>query len=415
MRSLAALSSRAAALLCLGIALPAQQDLLTPFRNPQSDVPIPDRQVEVFRQLRLMMNLAENVGPVSTDSQGREICDNPRWKEAYETLLEHYVDPGFLSYVLRNSGSADNRRVALYGSYFVTNPEYVIDLIEHIPGEPVQRFREASYPRAINYLRVHLPRKFGDLTEEEVAGLNRPPVGSPVANSMGITRELQPEDRLHALDLRPFVQLLEQDAPSDRAQGLWFIKECFWIDKGLATIWMERMAPRLRLFLMSDDDAVRKECIGVIEAADPKRRPAPAVDADAADIEAWLDDVMYELYPPIRVISSGLIELYPSEDLDKVVEVGSALLGRDGIGSLRSGKTGDGMFYRGFAVLRAPDPLDRLGMPVGAVITAVNGQPVGEGTQLLEVIRSQLEHKLQFLVEYVHDGRVKAIEYRLRK
>lgn len=412
MRTLA-LPLSAAALIC-GAALSAQQDILSPFRNPRTTVPIPDVQAEVFRQLRIMQDTAETLGPVSTDELGREVCDHPRWKAAFQELSKHYVDAGFLAYVLRESGSVEDRRAALYGTYFVSNPDYVMDLIEHIPGEPVRRLRESSYARAINYLRVYLPRKWGDLTADEVAALNRPDPRSPAGRAMGLV-EPTPEDRLYGVDLRPFYQLLEKESPDDRAQGLWFIKECFWIEKDLAKDWMETMVPRLRLFLQSEDEDVRKESFGVIEAADPKNRAAPALDSDQEEVEAWLDSVLYELYPPIRVISSGLVELYESEDLDKVVEVGSTLLARDGIGSVRSGRTEDGRFYRGFAVGRAPDPLDRLAIPVGAVITAINGRPVGDSRELLELIRDEAEHKLQFLVEYVHDGRVMAIEFRLRK
>ena len=399
----------------LGTALPGQQDILSPFRNPRESVPIPERLSEVFRQLRIMQSTAENMGPVSIDELGREVCDHPRWKDAYEALRKHYVDPGFLSQVLRFSGSPEDRDVALYGSYFVDNPDYVLELIEHIPGEPVRRLREKAYARAINYLRVHLPRIFGDLTEEEFSALDRPPLGSAVANALGITRDPQPDDSLYALDLRPFVQLLEKDSKSDQSQGLWFVKESFWIEGSLATIWMEQMTPRLRQFLVSEDERVRNESFGVIEAADPRRRPAPPSDSDPKDTQAWLDAVLYEIYPPIRVIATGLIDLYPSLDLDEVIEVGTALLLREGIGSVQNGTTKDGMYYRGLHVARTPEPLDKLGIPRGSVITNINGHPVGGSTQVLEIIRTELEHKLHFLVEYVHHGQLQAIEYRLRK
>ena len=409
------LSLSACLLACLGTSVYGQRDILTPFRNPQQTVPMPEPMAEVFRQLQIMQNTAENIGPVRFDDQGREICDHPRWKAAYQALRRQYVDPGFLSYVLRHSGSVEHREVALYGSYFVDNSDYVLDLIEHIPGEPVQRLREKSYVRAINYLKVHLPRRYGDLTEEQIAGLNRPPVGSPVANALGITADPRPDEPLYSLDLRPYFQLLEKDSASDQAQGLWFAKECFWIREELAVIWMERMVPRLRMFLVSENEQVRKEAFGIIEAADPKRRPVPPMHSDPKDVVAWLDAVLYELYPPIRVISSGLIELYSSEDLDEVVQVGTELLGRDGIGSPRNGQTDDGVYYRGFHVARTPEPLNKLGIPVGAVITGINGHPLSGSAQLLEIVKTELEHRLQLLVEYVHDGKLLAIEYRVRK
>ncbi len=399
----------------LGTPLPGQQDILSPFRNPQESVPIPERLSEVFRQLRIMQSTAENIGPVSFDELGREVCDSPRWKDAYEELRGYYVDPGFLSQVIRYSGSPQDRDVALYGSYFVDNPDYVLDLIEHIPGEPVQRLREKAYARAINYLRVHLPRTFGDLSEEEYAALGLPQVGSPAAKAMGLVRDPRTDDSLYLLDLRPFVQLMEKDSESVHAQGLWFVKECFWIERRLAADWMERMTPRLRLFMMSENELVRRESFGVIEAADPKERPAPPLDSDPKDARAWLDAVLYEIYPPIRVIAEGLIDLYPSPDLDEVIEVGTALLSRDSIGLIENGRTSDGKPYRGLHVARIPEPLDKLGIPRGSVIININGQPVSGSMRILEIIRTDLEHRLQFLVEYVHDGQLRAIAYRVRK
>ena len=169
------------------------------------------------------------------------------------------------------------------------------------------------------------------------------------------------------------------------------------------------------MFLKSEDESIRDEAFELIAAADPKSRPALPTDSDPSDVETWLSAVLYELYPPIRVISNGLIDLYPSADLDEVVEVGTELLKRDGIGSVRNGQTNNGAYYRGFHIGRTPEPLDKLGLPIGAIITSINGQPVSESAQLLEVIKTELEVRLQFLVEYVHDGEMLAIEYRVRK
>ena len=107
------LSLGACLLACLGSSVYGQRDILTPFRNPQQTVPMPEPMAELFRQLQIMQNTAENIGPVRLDDQGREISDHPRWKAAYEALRKQYVDPGFLSYVLRHSGSVEHRNVAL--------------------------------------------------------------------------------------------------------------------------------------------------------------------------------------------------------------------------------------------------------------------------------------------------------------
>ena len=93
--------------LLTGLGLPCQQDILSPFRNPQESRTIPERYSEPFRQLRIMQSIAENVGPVRFDELGREVCDDPRWKDAYEVLRGYYVDPanrgpGFALTILSN-------------------------------------------------------------------------------------------------------------------------------------------------------------------------------------------------------------------------------------------------------------------------------------------------------------------------
>ena len=127
----------------------------------------------------------------------------------------------------------------------------------------------------------------------------------------------------------------------------------------------------------------------------------------------WLDDVLYDVFPPIRIISPGLVDLYASEDLDQVIEKGRDVLSREAIGEPDSGKLPNGLFYRGFRIATLPRPLNKLGLPVGAVVTTIQGQPVATGAQILTALETWFANSRSVMVEYVEGGRTKAIEYRL--
>src|SRR5262245_56796985 len=349
-----------------------QRDALTPFRNPQQIVAPPD---ELFRHLRVMRRLADEPGAVkSFDAEGREVVDDETWRESRKQAERIGVDAGILANIMRNSRNADERAVAFYAAFFSPNEEHVFNLIGHIPGEPERRTRELAYPRAIAYLRAHIERKFGDLPLEEQQRItaSMPTPGSPAANAAGIKRLPLPEDTLFTVNLRPFMQMLDLDEELDQAQSLWFLKECFLKRRDLAQMWLEPSLPRLRQLLVAKDERVREQAIGVLTAIGPKNLEAPKVAASPAELDAFADTAVRATFPPIRRLSPGLLVLLPGDERAAIVAAGRSALANDAIGAPARGKTSDGQWYRGFCVDRVPAELEVLGIPKGAVITAVN-------------------------------------------
>jgi hypothetical protein len=169
----------------------------------------------------------------------------------------------------------------------------------------------------------------------------------------------------------------------------------------------------VRDWVVHDHAEVRKQVWGLLAAADPQGREAPGADAAADAVKSWSEAVLYDLFPPIRLVSAGLVELFPSADLDQIVATGKELLARDGIGATATGTAG-GIFYRGFRVNRQPKPLDLLRLPANAVITRINGVPVADSKELLDTIENFVKRKQALVVEFIHQDQTKAIEYRYR-
>ena len=391
-------------------ALPGQQqkpppayperDALSPFRNPQEIIAPPD---QLFGLLRTMRRIADEPGAEkSFDADGREIVDNDAWREARRQAEHIGIDAAILANLMRKSRNADERGVAFYAGFFSPNEEHVFELIAHIPGEPERKTRERAYPRAIAYLRAHIDRKFGDLAPDEQLRItaSMPQPGSPAANAAGIKRLPQPEDTLYTVNLRPFMQLLDLDDELDQAQSLWFLKECFRRRRDLAMMWLEPSLPRLRQLLIAPDERVREQALGVLAAIGPKDLAAPPLAAAPAELDAFAVKAIRALFPPLRRLSPGLLVLLPGDERAAIVAAGRAALTGDAIGAPARGKTPDGKWYRGFRIDRVPAELEVLGIPKGAVITAVNGTPVQDGQSLLQAIGDQF-----FVREKGSDGK----------
>jgi len=397
----------------------AQQksDILTPFRNPTQDYAPPDA---VYEALRTMQAVAE--GPardsVRTDQDGREVCDHPEWKAAFQRL-EAAKGPSYENYlaqIMRRSRSVEDRATAFYGAFFGDHPEHVINLISHIPGEPFRPTREKALARAIPYLRVHLTRRFGDLSETEQAELmaGRPQVGSPAAKSMGITSDPTAESFLYALNLKPFAELLLVEDPLDRAQGWWFFKELVQLRRGDVDSWMRPMVLRMRRAAVSDNKVERNEVFGLLAAIDPQRRSPPPIDAEGDALTDWINDVIESVFPPIRTVSEGLVEIYPGRQREELIAVGRDVLRRGGLGEFKADRFENGDWYRGIQINALLPPLEKLGLPVGAVLCSLNGQPITGEKQLLDAVTKQLTAgAVSLIVEYARGGEMRAVEFRV--
>src|SRR5215470_2819806 len=83
----------------------AERDMLSPFRKCDEIYPPPDA---VFDELRIMRGRAELEGAkLHFDDDGREICDDPQWREARARLSKLRLDPGYLAEIMRRSRNAD--------------------------------------------------------------------------------------------------------------------------------------------------------------------------------------------------------------------------------------------------------------------------------------------------------------------
>jgi hypothetical protein len=332
-------------------------------------------------------------------------------------LLRLGLDAGYLAQIMRLNRNPVDRATAFYGAFYCDNVGYVIELIEHIPGEPLRATRERALPRAIEFLRQNLNRRFGDLGKEQQAEIVKamPQPGSPAAKARGITRAPTDSDPLHEIRLQPFFQLLDLEEPLDQAQGLWFLKEVFRQRLDLAQLWLEPALPRLRQLLGSADERVRAQAIELVQVVGPKDLVAPP-DDDRARVD-WANAAWKTLFPPIRNQNDAIVELHPSPERDALAAAAVAALETSAIGDPYAKRHDDGKWVRGFRVARVPDELKPLAIPAGAIITAVNGLGVSDAATLLRTVRRQLEiakHPRSLILEYLRDGTTHAVEYRLR-
>lgn len=411
----ASLTATVAAQETKSVAYP-QRDVLSPFRNPGEVHAPPDR---LFLLLRRMRTLAEDPNTrKEIDAEGREVVDHQAWRDDLEEVDRIGIDASALARFIRLSRNAEERATSLYAMFFCKQPNYVLDLIAHIPGEPERKARELAYPRAIDWLRAHLRRRFGDLSEEQkkLATMALPQVGSPAAKAAGITRLPRDEDHLHDLRLIPFFQLLDLDDPLDQAQGLWFLKEVFQIRGDLALVWLEPALPRVRQLLAAEDVKVREQAIGLLQAIGPADLRKATIDEAPQALQAWADLAVRALFPPIRNLNNTIVQLHPSPERDAIVAAGIKALEGASLGEPNFGKTKDGITYRGFHVLHVPDELKELAIPKGAVITAVNGVPVDDSAKLLRAVQSQLKvakHPRVLFIDYVLEQAPRVVEYRI--
>jgi hypothetical protein len=377
------------AVLLLATASVAQQGPATqpnpwlPFRNPSRNYEPPQ---DLYGDLRIMHNLAEAASKdqVSYDEHGRQVIAVHEWQEARERIRSKVPNlGGYLGMVAWESASVEDRAIALYGMFFLDDVSKVFELIPLLPGEPIPKLRERGFVRAVEFLRVHWPQNGAD--------------GKPK----------------YGLDWSPWIALLAIDNAGDQAQASWFLTQLAAIRPDTAERLFAEARPALKKLLAGRHAVVREHAQMLVQALDPQHRQPPPDGAGNDVRQRWLADVEYDLLPPIHVVSAGLVDLHPGPDRDRIVEVGRDLLQRDAIGVVSSGKRKDGGHYRGLRLARVPEPLDRLLLPLDAVITNVNAAPVASHEELLAAIEAGVRRG-QILVEFVHGGASKVIEYRVR-
>lgn len=383
----------------------AQIDWRMPFRAPQQNV-LPLEPI--YEHLRPMYRIAQSAPREQKrfDETGAEVVDDPAWQKHHTALLEMQQDPGYLSVIIRDSRNVTDRRLAFYGAFYVPVVEHVFNLIGHIPGEPLREVREEAFLRAVEYLAA----QFGKKNEGSLEDWRKLEVG-PAG-----TKPPRPGDWSYALDPAPFAALMRVGEDADRRQVLWFFARCVDIRREYAREVLPAIRGQLATLLGGEPSPVRAAAHDLLTRLDPDpARTRPAADGPSASLVAWLSAIEYELFPPIRRISSGLIELYASDDLDSIVRVGEGALRTGSAGTTSSGKTSGGSPFRGLLLAEVPAPLDKLGLFPGMVITAVNGAPVADCAALLSLLQRAAPNTRSYLVEYVApDKQLCAIEYRRR-
>ncbi len=395
-----------------------ERDALSPFRNPDQIYAPPERLFEVLRQMRAIAQKPNLTKEIAAD--GSETVDDPRWALLRDEALQCGIDAATLAQIMRRSRNSDDRATAFYGAFFVTDVINGMSLISHLPGEPLRRTREEMLPRAVAYVRAHIGQRFGDLSEERQKETleHMPEIGSPVAKANGITRKPKAEDHLYNLRLVPFYQMLDLDEAIDQAQALWFLKEVFTIRLDLAAASLEPVLPTLRQLLVSDDARVREQAIGLLQAIGPKDLPAPPKDTDGNALLAWSDLATKTLFPPIRNVGNAAIQLMPSPERDAIVAAATAALATSSLGDAFVGQHAqgpdEGATYRGYRIARVPEVLEPLAIPVGAVISAINGVGIHDAQSLMGQVTEQLQkqgHPRRVMVEYWLRDELKAVEY----
>ncbi|MFK7740709.1 MAG: hypothetical protein AB8H80_10330 [Planctomycetota bacterium] len=390
------------------------RDILSPFRTPSDVYAPPD---ELFRQLRIMQKIADRRAEDAFYVEGRQHINDPSWQRAYKRVQEIGINAGQLAQMMRLHNNGMQRDTAFYASLFVDNVDYALELIAHIPGEPQRRTREKALPRAVEFLNEHLAKRFGDLTDEQqqAARAAIPEIGSPVAKARGIKRAPVETDALYALRLVPFFQMLDLDASSDQAQGLWFLKEVFTLRPDLANLWLEPALPRLRELMLSTVPEVHQEAIAIFQLIGPRDLEAPPSEPEA--LLAWSKRASKQMFPPVRNLNNAIVQLFPSEERNAIATAGRNALQTSAIGDPFRGQREDGTWYHGFRIGYLPEELKPLAIPKDATVTTINGVPVDSAQQLLQTVERVLSKSnaspRRLFVEYVHGEKSHAIEYRI--
>ena len=382
---------------------PPPRDWRLPYRTFEKPI---DPPPAAYSALSTMLRIRDNAQPhqVRFDDEGREVVDDPNWLKAREELESEFLDAGLLSIVLRKSTVYADRRIAFYGMYYVSSPQTVFAMIGHIPGEPAQRLRTEALPRAIEFLRVHLPSKVdGDLAE-----WNKIKVG-PAAQ-----KPPRPGTFSYTFDPFPFHAMLEVDEPFAQAQSLYLLASIVEARPIAADGILDGAQHRVPALLCSEDSEVARLAYDLVRLCDPSEQEPPPRDAEAKTLLDWFDGVIYRVFPPIRPISSGLIEVWPSKDRDQIAEVGAQALREGTLGAATHGKTNDGAHYSGFRIDHLPEPLDLLTIETGSVITSIDGNATTTAEDVLNALKIAIEAgKKKLFVQLVHHGRPLAMQFHL--
>lgn len=397
-------------LLALAPCLTAQEekepprDWRLPYRQPQIRVEPP---IELFRVLEPLQGLMDRSAPEDRKFvEGVEVVDSEEWRSLAARLGSMRIDGGYLSLILRDSADAKDRRTAFFGGFHVRDPNVIRSLIEHIPGEPSRKLREEMYPRAVAWMRYHEGPGAAKRRAAEEQGAE--PSDQPAVENY----------RKERVDLMPFLAVLELETKADRVQALWFLARVVAIDASYAKQAFDIGADRLAKLAGEVDGLAAEQFDSLLRAADPDQERVARLgsedELDSKDRIAWFEDVLHDLYPPIRRISGGLYELFPSEDRDQLLAVGRKLLEDDSQWQVVDGMDKSRIPYRGLRLPILPEPLDQLGLKPGTTIVGISGAPVPNLESLRVILDRMVRPGGRVFVEFITEDKARhAIEYRV--
>lgn len=345
-----------------------EYDDIEPFRRPTGvKENVPGQARDLIADLAEMHRLATNANhlQLAIDTDGREICSIKQWTQAHENIKSNGLNmEGWLGKIMREDNQVRTRRACIYGMFYFNDPHKIIQLISNLPGEPLRDLREIGFERALNYMRVHYKQ-------------SKPQ--NPKFPDNGV---VVPKYDFNPL---PFFLLLDQEQGIDKAQGLWFLTEVLKIRPDLGRVYLEEVGEQISTLLVSADKDIRKQAHAFLVAIDKKQGRIPKLAAADQELKEWLDALDYELFPPIRHVSLGRCDLYPSEDRDKILEVGKRILVPvlfpPGSARLKSGTV-----RYGIRLGRLPEPLDKLGLPINSLVVSINNHTVKDAKQARKVL-----------------------------
>ncbi|MGE0143513.1 MAG: hypothetical protein AB7I19_07170 [Planctomycetota bacterium] len=388
-------------LLATAIAAQDPPDWRLPFRSPQANVVPPEA---MFAELQPMFAIAQATSSGKRRFEnGVEVVDDPQWQKHRDKLATMNFDAGYLSVVIRESQHPSDRRIAFFGAFYCPIGEYVMNLIGHIPGEPVRALREEAFARAVEWLAAHFDRRNpGDL--EEWVKLKVGPAAQ---------KPPRPGDYTFDLDLVPFVALLNTKEAIDQRQVLWFLARCIDIRKAFAPVVLDATRQRLAELITNGDQEVRAAIHDLLTAMEPKPdRVRPRADGEPAELQSWLAAIDHDLFPPIRRISAGRYEFFEGPETAELIRVGKEILASGEVGDTRNGRTKTGTPYRGFRIAKLPPPLDQIGIEPGWVVVGINGAPIATLESLRRAIEQNLAAKRGLFVEFIDpDGVARGLDF----
>ncbi len=320
----------------------------------------------VLEEAKVLERIWSSAKDRAFDEEGRPTCKTGGFEKrvaAFRARLGTMA--GHLGLVLRDHVRTDWRRAAHFASFFVPRVQDSLDLFSYLPYEPDFGARRTAIPRILPFLRAQAGRR-------------------------GENGKLR-----YSFDYQPYVDLCRVRWTPDRRLAFRVLGTLAKADRDSVAEAARFLKPWIEKALVSGDKSPRREVVLFLNALDPDARiPSSPEEAVAA-----YRGLIRRLFPDI-LLKDGLCEIRPGRDRDRLVEVGREWI--------RSGKVGFrdqvsvegsplGVAY-GLRLRKIPEPVDRLGLKEGDLLTALDGQPILSPEDLLTALEARLRAGARSLV-----------------